>query len=549
MNKILGIFGLLVFVCVFTTVLNDGFVSAYNMYNITRWSALFGILSIGVAFVIITGGIDLSIGSVVGLIGCLLPLFLTRYGWSVPVSLAAVLLIAAAIGLLHGLLITRLELQPFVVTLCGLLFYRGFARWWTEDQTQGFGQQYDDGLRLLATGKPCSVATLLLVCGVALSGYFLLRLLRTAAGPAGRGLPALVGLILALLVTAVGASRFRYGYEATAGQTLGTIGPYAIKALQVEVPPAGVLLPAAVMRTAGLSLFVPSVLACVLLGVLARPVRVALPAVVLLAAGVTFWLCQWHICDEFQSIVGHDQYRFGALPMSGHWLRALIMLLTFLAVGFLLGAAGWLIAAVRGTSQVASDLLPLALGSGVIWLMGQTELAQTMVPMPLLIMIGLAVLAGIFLNQTIYGRYLLALGRNEEAARYSGINTGRMVVLAYVICSVAAGLGAVLFAADLNSVQPSGHGNFYELYAIAAAVLGGCSLRGGEGSITGVVIGAAVMRVLYNAINILGIPTQLEFAIIGLVILTGAVVDVLVKRVVARRRAILQARQAEEPSP
>jgi ribose transport system permease protein len=68
-------------------------------------------------------------------------------------------------------------------------------------------------------------------------------------------------------------------------------------------------------------------------------------------------------------------------------------------------------------------------------------------------------------------------------------------------------------------------------------VLGGCSLRGGEGSILGVVIGTAVMRVLYNAINILGISTQLEFAIIGVVILGGVIVDELIKRVVARRRA------------
>jgi ribose transport system permease protein len=90
---------------------------------------------------------------------------------------------------------------------------------------------------------------------------------------------------------------------------------------------------------------------------------------------------------------------------------------------------------------------------------------------------------------------------------------------------------------DLNSVQPSGLGEFYELYAIAAAVLGGCSLRGGEGSILGVLIGAAVMPVPYNAINILGIPTHLEFAIIGLVILGGVVADEVVRRVVARRRA------------
>ena len=151
-------------------------------------------------------------------------------------------------------------------------------------------------------------------------------------------------------------------------------------------------------------------------------------------------------------------------------------------------------------------------------------------------MITLALLAGIFLNHTIYGRYLLALGRNREAARYSGIDTDRMVILAYVICSLMAGIGGILFALDINSIQPSGHGNFYELYAIAAAVLGGCSLRGGEGSILGVVLGAAVMRVLYNAINLLGIPTQLEFAIIGGVILAGVAGDELVRKVVARRQ-------------
>jgi ribose transport system permease protein len=159
------------------------------------------------------------------------------------------------------------------------------------------------------------------------------------------------------------------------------------------------------------------------------------------------------------------------------------------------------------------------------------------VPMPCLIMAALAIAAGVFLNHTIYGRYLLALGRNEQAARYSGINTDRMVIVAYIICSALAGLGGVLFSLDVNSIQPSGLGEFYELYAIAAAVLGGCSLRGGEGSILGVVIGTAVMRVLYNAINILGISTQLEFAIIGVVILGGVIVDELIKRVVARRRA------------
>ena len=113
-------------------------------------------------------------------------------------------------------------------------------------------------------------------------------------------------------------------------------------------------------------------------------------------------------------------------------------------------------------------------------------------PVPFLIMLGLAIVAAFFLNKTIFGRYLKAIGNNEAAARYSGIKTDRVVIMSYVICSFLAGVGGVLFALDINSVQPEGIGNFYELYAIAAAVLGGCSIRGGEGSILGVVIGASI---------------------------------------------------------
>lgn len=329
MKKLLGIFGLLVFVCVVTVMVNPKFANAYNLQNIIRWTSLFAIISIGVAFVIMTGGIDLSLGSTVGLTGTLLAWLLTVKGFGPGSSVGLVLLISLGIGLAHGLLITKMRLQPFVVTLCGLLLYRGLARVMTDDQTLGFGETYDT-LRYLAIGRPFSLP---------------------------------------------------------------------IPGLDAPVP----------------------------------------------------------------------------------------------------------------------------------------------IPMPFLLMLVIAVLAAVFLNRTIHGRYLLALGRNEQAARYSGINTDRIVILAYVICSVLGGLGGILFALDVNSVQPSGLGEFYELYAIAAAVLGGCSLRGGEGSILGVLIGTAVMRVLYNAINILGIPTQLEFAIIGVVILGGVLADELIKRLVARRRAKRQA--------
>ena len=320
MKKLLGILGLLVFVCVVTALKEPNFLNAYNVENTVRWTALFSLIAIGVAFVIITGGIDLSIGSTIGLVGSLLACLLTKHGWGIGPAVAAVMLVSLGIGLAHGLLITKLRLQPFVVTLCGLLIYRGLARFITDDQSQGFGNSFE-GLRTLATGK--------------------------------------------------------------------------------------VLLP------------------------------------------------------------------FGDYAL----------------------------------------------------------------PFPLFIMVAVGIIAAIFLNRTIYGRYLLALGRNETAARYSGINTDAMKIIAYVICSGLAGVAGILFSLNLNSVQPSGLGEFYELYAIAGAVLGGCSLRGGEGSILGVIIGSAVMRVLYNSINILRIPTHWEFAIIGAVILSGVIVDELVKRVAARRRS------------
>ena len=319
MKKIQGIFLILVCVIVLTTIMSDVFWGSYNLENVLRRTALFGIISIGVAFVIITGGIDLSIGSVICLVGCGLPWLLVEQEVSVPVALLAVLGFSLAVGLIHGILVTKVKLQPFVVTLCGLLLYRGITRGFTGDQSQGFGTEFK-GIRELATG---------------------------------------------------------------------------------EIPLFG--------------------------------------------------------------------FNF---------------------------------------------------------------------PMPCLFLVVVAVLAGVFLNKTIYGRYLLALGNNEEAAKFSGIDVDKMVILAYVICALCSGLGGLLFVLDVNSAQPVDFGNFYELYAIAAAVLGGCSLRGGSGTILGVVIGAALMQVLRNMIVLVDwIPTHIEYAIIGAVILAGVVADEMIKRAVAKKRA------------
>ena len=319
MKKTLGIFVTLIVLYILTASLGDGFLGAYNQEKLLERTALFGILGIGVAFVIITGGIDLSIGSVVCLVGCGVPWLMVKHGWSPSAALGAAVVVSTLIGLFHGLLITKLKLQPFVVTLCGLLIYRGITRGFAGDQSQGFEGGYD-AMRRVATEK------------IPLMGKF--------------GIP---------------------------------------------------------------------------------------------------------------------------------WTWMILLLV--------------------------------------------------------------ALLAWVFFNRTIYGRYLRALGNNEEAARFSGVNTDRMVILAYIVCSLLAGLGGVLFVMDVGSAQPSDFGNFYELYAIAAAVLGGCSLRGGEGTVIGVVIGAAVMQVLKNMINLVTwIPTHMEFAVVGAVILVAVVADELVKRAVVRKR-------------
>src|SRR4029078_13356398 len=143
------------------------------------------------------------------------------------------------------------------------------------------------------------------------------------------------------------------------------------------------------------------------------------------------------------------------------------------------------------------------------------------------VMLVLAVVMWVVLHRSVFGSYLFAVGKNEEAARYSGIRTTRIIITSYIICTTTAALAAIFFAMYTRSILPSGHGNFYELYAIAAAVLGGFSLRGGEGSITGVILGTVLLQVLQNLVNMLRIPSSLNFAVMGSVILIGVIADQL----------------------
>jgi ribose transport system permease protein len=317
MKKELGIFILLIILCVVVAAINPKFINSANLQNMARLVGMFGIFSIGIGMVIITGGIDLSVGSVFALLGVLLSQMLMEWHWPSLLAVVAVVALAMALGALHGFLITKVNIQPFIVTLCGLLFYRGAARFIAHDETKGFGGEE--------------------------SGFETLRTLAT-------------------------------------GSVLG-------------------------------------------------------------------------------------------------------------------------------------------------------------IPMPFILLIVIAAIMWVVLHRSIYGRYLYAVGRNEEAARYSGINSRRVIASAYILSGGLAGVAGVLIAFYTNSVSPSSHGNFYELYGIAAAVLGGCSLRGGEGSIIGILIGATLLQVLQNLVNLLGIPSSLNFAVMGAVILLGVVADQILKRRAARSRA------------
>ena len=122
------------------------------------------------------------------------------------------------------------------------------------------------------------------------------------------------------------------------------------------------------------------------------------------------------------------------------------------------------------------------------------------------------------------------MGRNEEAARYSGVDVRRTVASAYVFLERWLVLQVSFLLSTQTPISPSSHGNFFELYGIAAAVLGGCSLRGGEGSILGIVTGTALLQILQNLVNLLGVPSSLNFAVMGAVILAGVVADQVLTR-------------------
>jgi ribose transport system permease protein len=304
LKKELGLFLLIIVIGTITAIINPQFASVINMANLANQIGLFGLFAIGVGLVIITGGIELSVGSMLALLGIIFLDLLVNFELAWPIALLLTVILSTLLGTIHGTLVTRLKLQPFVVTLCGLLIYRGVARYYTADSTRGFG--------------------------------------------------------------------YGSGYE-----TL-------------------------------------------------------------------------------------------------EWL-------------------------VSGRTGV--------------------------VPNSFIFFVMVSIVMSVLLHKSVFGRYLFAVGKNEEAARFSGIPSQLIVTATYAIAGLLTGISAVFFVFYTQSVSPSAHGNFYELYAIAAAVLGGCSLRGGEGSIVGIFLGTVLLQMLQNLVNMLGIPSSLNFAVMGGVILLGVIAD------------------------
>jgi ribose transport system permease protein len=151
------------------------------------------------------------------------------------------------------------------------------------------------------------------------------------------------------------------------------------------------------------------------------------------------------------------------------------------------------------------------------------------IPNAVLILFGAAILANWILTRTVVGRYAFAIGSNEEATRLSGVNVDAWKMGIYALAGLFSGLGGVVIASRLNSAQPS-LGLGYELDAISAAVIGGTSLSGGEGSILGTVIGAFLISTLTNGLRILSVPQEWQTVITGTIVIVAVYLDIVRRR-------------------
>ncbi len=189
----------------------------------------------------------------------------------------------------------------------------------------------------------------------------------------------------------------------------------------------------------------------------------------------------------------------------------------------------------KGLALVLSNLKPIYFTDAPIFntiamgsLLGAIVPGFT-IPNAVLILFVAAIIASLILNKTILGRYAFALGSNEEAARLSGVNVNSWKIAVYTLTGLFSGLAGVMIASRLNSAQPA-LGQGYELDAIAAAVIGGTSLSGGEGSILGTIIGAFIISTLTNGLRILSVPQEWQTVVTGGIVIVAVYLDIVRRR-------------------
>lgn len=177
----------------------------------------------------------------------------------------------------------------------------------------------------------------------------------------------------------------------------------------------------------------------------------------------------------------------------------------------------------RGVTYVSTNGIPVSGLGDEFSKLGNARILDQ-IPMPVLFTLVVFVISLYVLTQTRYGRYLYALGGNEESARLSGINTDKVKTIVYVISGAAAALSGIIVTSRIGSASPNA-GTGFELDAIAAVVLGGTSLAGGEGTVTGTIIGALIIGVLNNGLNLINVSPFYQSIVKGIVILLAVLMD------------------------
>ncbi|MHB1034576.1 MAG: ABC transporter permease [Pirellulales bacterium] len=184
-----------------------------------------------------------------------------------------------------------------------------------------------------------------------------------------------------------------------------------------------------------------------------------------------------------------------------------------------------------GLAYIISEGNPIyAIPDSFVWLGRKSvDFGAVAVPHAVLLMAGIYVAAHVLMARTSLGRYIYAVGGNEEAARLSGIRVNRILIFVYAVSGAMAGIGGVILASQLKSGAPT-YGQMYELYVIAAVVVGGTSLAGGEGKILGTLIGAFIIAVIQNGMNLTHVESYTQKVVLGFVILGAVLLDILRKR-------------------